>query len=92
MSKIVKVVEGEYKMQVYEVITEMRLVVFWLEDLLETAQELQKDLKRFYIPERDYPPHILALEGYTDYHAALNDALQLIQQYDEQEKGKIGKN
>lgn len=68
-------------MQAFEIMTELRTAVFWLEDLLQAALELQKDLKRFYMPEKDWPPHILALEGHTDYHAALDDALQFIQQY-----------
>jgi len=49
-------------------------LIFWMEELLALARELQRDLKRFYDPQKGWPPHIEALEGLTDYDAVLEEA------------------
>ena len=49
-------------------------LVFWMEDLLRLARELQKDLMRFYHPDKGWPPHISALLGETDYDTVLKQA------------------
>ena len=55
-------------------------LVFWMSDLLRLARELQKDLKRCYEPIKGWPPHIQALEGYTDYDASLKDAKRFLKE------------
>jgi len=54
-------------------------LVFWTERLLMVAKELQSDLKRFYSPEKGWPPHIEVLEGTTDFSAAIREAKDLIE-------------
>lgn len=49
-------------------------LLFWMEDLLKLARELQRDLKRFYVPEKGWPAHIQALEGHTDYDQVIQNA------------------
>jgi len=49
-------------------------LIFWMEELLALARELQRDLKRFYEPYKGWPPHIEALEGQTDYDTVLEQA------------------
>lgn len=49
-------------------------LIFWMEDLLALARELQRDLKRFYDPQKGWPPHIQALEAPTDYDTILEEA------------------
>jgi hypothetical protein len=53
-------------------------LVFWMRDLLKLSRELSKDLKRLYEPGYEYPPHIQALEGSTDFDTVLNDADQFL--------------
>ena len=53
-------------------------LVFWMDELLRLARELQKDLKRFYEPIKGWPPHIEALEGQTDFDAVLESGKQFL--------------
>lgn len=55
-------------------IEQLDSLVFWMDDLLRLARELQTDLKRFYEPIKGWPSHIEALEGQTDYDAVLESA------------------
>lgn len=53
-------------------------LIFWMDELLRLARELQKDLKRFYEPIKGWPPHIEALEGDTDFDAVLRSSKQFL--------------
>lgn len=53
-------------------------LIFWMDDLLRLARELQIDLKRFYEPIKGWPPHIESLEGQTDYDTALENGKQIL--------------
>lgn len=53
-------------------------LVFWMDELLRLARELQKDLKRFYEPIKGWPPHIEALEGLTDFDTVLESGKQFL--------------
>ena len=54
-------------------------VVFLMEDLLGAAREIQKDLMRFYVPEKGWPTHIEALMAPTDYDTVLADAKKMLE-------------
>lgn len=56
-------------------------LAFWSADLLKLARELQKDLKRFYVPEKGWPPHIERLEGTTDFDTVIENAQQAIREW-----------
>lgn len=54
-------------------IDEIDSLVFWMDELLRLARELQSDLKNYYEPVKGWPPHINALEGDTDYDTVLKN-------------------
>lgn len=53
-------------------------VVFWMEELLGAAREVNKDLMRFYYPDKGWPAHINALIAPTDYDVVLADAKKML--------------
>lgn len=57
---------------------EVENLVFWMDELLRLARELQKDLKRFYEPIKGWPPHIEALEGKTDFDTVLESGKRFL--------------
>ncbi len=61
-----------------EAVEQVDSLVYWMDELLRLAKELQKDLKRCYEPVKGWPPHIQKLEGKTDYEAALEEAKKFL--------------
>lgn len=53
-------------------------LISWMSDLLRTAHEVQKNLMRFYIPEKGWSPHIESLIPPTDYDAVLAEAKKML--------------
>jgi len=56
----------------------LETVVFWMEELLVAAREVNKDLMRFYFPDKGWPAHINALIPPTDYDTVLADAKKML--------------
>ena len=65
------------------VIEQMENLIFWMDDLLKLAREVQRDLMRFYIPEKGWPSHIQALISPTDYDTVLINAKGVLERLKE---------
>ena len=60
-------------------LNELESMVFWMEDLLNLAREINRDLMRFYEPIKGWPAHIERLLAPTDHDTALAKAKELLQ-------------
>jgi hypothetical protein len=70
-----------YWVEVTELEGQIDSLVFWMDELLKLARELQGDLKRFYEPIKGWPPHIEALEGQTDFDTVLEAGRQFLAKF-----------
>jgi len=55
-------------------------VTFWMGELYEVATDLQEDLKRFYEPEKGWPPHIQGIESPNDYEGVMKETKEFLQE------------
>lgn len=53
---------------------------FWLGELVPLTEELNADLKRFYQPDKGWPPHIAKANDLGDYKQVLSDLRAALEQ------------
>lgn len=58
---------------------ELESMIFWTDDLLTLAREINRDLMQFYEPIKGWPPHIERLLAPTDHDSVLAEAKILLQ-------------